>query len=132
VSADFLRGENLWSLIRTMTVLVHCFLVGDVTFGGDIFLVLSLWWLVRCYKKQVIVAGIFIFCNSSFFFSCVYPYYHLDTTFLQRLCVIGIFMIFIYFLYRKICSDSTVSCHRPLDVSCMCHMRSIQGVYVDM
>jgi hypothetical protein len=44
-------GENLWSMIRAMMALVHCYLLEGIAFGEDGFLVLSWWCLVRCYKK---------------------------------------------------------------------------------
>jgi hypothetical protein len=40
VSADFLWGENLWSLIRAMTTFVHSPVLGGIAFGVDGFLVL--------------------------------------------------------------------------------------------
>jgi hypothetical protein len=43
-------------MIRAMTRLVHCFLLGE-----DRFLVLSWWSLVRCYKEQITVAGLLFF-----------------------------------------------------------------------
>jgi hypothetical protein len=50
--SDFLRGENLWSVIMTMMALVHYSLLGGIVFGVDGFLVLFWWCLVRCYKEM--------------------------------------------------------------------------------
>jgi hypothetical protein len=36
---------------QAMTMLVHCSLLGDVTFGEDGFLVLSWWCLIRYCKE---------------------------------------------------------------------------------
>jgi hypothetical protein len=68
MSADFLLGENLWSILKAMTMLEHRLLLGDVVFGEDEFLMLSWWCLVRCYKKYITLVGLFPFNNSSFFF----------------------------------------------------------------
>jgi hypothetical protein len=61
VSEDFLQGENPWSLIRAMMVLVHCFLRGGIIFGVDGFLVLTWWCLVRGFEKLVTVVELFFY-----------------------------------------------------------------------
>jgi hypothetical protein len=74
VSVDLLWGENLWSLIRAMMVLVHYSLFGGIAFGVDGFLVLLWWYLVRYYKELVTIAGLFFYVILLCFFGCVYPY----------------------------------------------------------
>jgi hypothetical protein len=53
-----LLDENLLYLIRVMTALVHCSLLGGIAFEEIGSLVLSWWCLVYCYRKLIIEAGL--------------------------------------------------------------------------
>jgi hypothetical protein len=52
--------ENLRYMSRVTTVLVYCFLLGDVTFREDEFMLLSTWCLVHCTEIDY-CSGIFLF-----------------------------------------------------------------------
>lgn len=73
--SDFLRGENLWSVIMTMMALVYYSLLGGIVLGVDGFLVLFWWCLVRCFcfNELVTVARLFFYV---IIFGCVHPYCH--------------------------------------------------------
>lgn len=70
--ADFLQGENLWSLIRAMTALEHCSLLGGIAFGVFGFLVLFWWCFVRFFKNRITVAGLFFFVILLYFIGRVH------------------------------------------------------------
>jgi hypothetical protein len=69
VSADFLRGGNIRSLIRAMATLVQYFLLECVVFGDNEFMVLYWWCLVRCFKEYVNLAGLFF--SITFLVVCI-------------------------------------------------------------
>jgi hypothetical protein len=43
---------------RVITMLVHCFLLGDVAIGEVGLLMISLWCLYCYYKEKITVAGL--------------------------------------------------------------------------
>jgi hypothetical protein len=57
---DYLQGENLMSFDRGTTTLVHCSLLGGVSFGEPVVQVLSWWWMYCCCYGWNTVAGLFI------------------------------------------------------------------------
>jgi hypothetical protein len=58
---------------RSTTTLVHCFLLGDVTFREDELPVMSWWCYVWCYKELIDIVGLsFFFVILLVFLGCVH------------------------------------------------------------
>jgi hypothetical protein len=96
MGADFLLGENPWSMIMTTTTLVHCSLLEGVALEN-----IDFWWCLG----GVWAAAIRIRSLQWDFFYVILLYFLAvcigSATRVLRCSVIGIFGILIYSLYKK-------------------------------
>lgn len=99
-------GWKLKILDWATTVLVHCSLLGGVTFG-DLLCFLGVVLGVICvllFRGVDLYGGTFLFSFLFIFsFGCVHPGCRCDILLVQRLGVTSIFMILIYSPFQKKC-----------------------------